>query len=157
MKITETQNILPMESIVIHQKFPSCPIIWLPPNVIALDAKNKSPWLSLARFSLIYMLKSAKIVSVGGGMRKRISCKVIRTIPLSQCGVELRHESRSNHKPHNISNASRTPNTKKYVWESAANAQARRTNNSFTYSDRLDIKRMSIDDGLTAQVLDIYV
>jgi hypothetical protein len=83
------------------------------------------------------MLKSAKIFSVGGGMRKRISCKVIRTIPLSQCGVE--------------------PNTKKYVWESAANAQARRTNNSFTYSDRLDITRMSIDDGLTAQVLDIYV
>ena len=90
-------------------------------------------------------------------MIKRISCKVIRTIPLSKCGVELRHASRSNDKPHNISNASRTPNTKKHVWESAANAQARDTNNSVTYTDRLNITRMSINDGLTAQVLDIYV
>jgi len=119
---------------------------------------------------LIYMLESVRIVSVGGGMRKRISCKVIRTIPLSMCSSELRHESRSNHKPHNISNASRTPNTKKYVWESAANAQVKHSGNSvrdpkahksalgtLTYTDRLNITRMSINDGLTAQVLDIYV
>jgi len=91
-------------------------------------------------------------------MRKRISCKVIRTIPLSRCGVELRHESRSNDKPYNISNAAaRTPNTKKYVWESAVNVQARHTSNSVTYTDRLNITRISIDDGLTAQVLDLYV
>ena len=103
-------------------------------------------------------------------MRKTISCKVIRTIPLSQCGVELRRAGRSNDEPHNISNAAVIPNTKKYVWEPAANAQARHTNNSvrdpkahrsalgtFTYTDRLDITRMSINDGLTAQVLDIYV
>ena len=106
---------------------------------------------------MIYMLESAKIVNVGGRMIKRISCKVIRTIPLSMCNRELRHESKSNHKPHNISNASRTPNTKNNVWESAANAQARHTNNSVTYTDRLNITRMSINDGLTAQVLDIYV
>ncbi len=116
------------------------------------------------------MLESAKIVSVGGGMRKRISCKVIRTIPLSMCRSELRHESRSNHKPHNISNASGTTNTKKYVWESAANAQVKHSGNSVrdpkayrsalgtvTYTDRLDITRVSIDDGLTAQILDCYV
>jgi hypothetical protein len=116
------------------------------------------------------MLESAKIVNVGGGMRKRISCKVIRTIPLSMCSSELRHESRSNYKPHNISNASGTPNTKKYVWESAANAQVKHSGNSvrdpkahksalgtLTYTDRLNITRMSINSGLTAQVLDIYV
>jgi len=73
------------------------------------------------------------------------------------CSSELRHASRSNDKPHNISNASRTPNTKKYVWEPAANAQAGHTNNSVTYTDRLNITRMSINDGLTAQVVDIYV
>ena len=95
---------------------------------------------------------------MGDGMRKRISCKVIRTIPLSQCGVELRLASRSNDKPHNISNAAAgSPNTKKYVWEPAANAQDRHTNNSVTYTDRLNITRMSINDGLTAQVVDIYV
>ncbi len=106
---------------------------------------------------MIYMLESAKIVNVGGGMRKRISCKIIRTIPLSMCSSELRHEGRSNDKPHNISNASRTPKAKKYVWEPAANAQARHTSNSVTYTDRLNITRMSINDSLTAQVLDIYV
>jgi len=91
-------------------------------------------------------------------MRKRISCKVIRTIPLSQCGVELRRASRSNDKPHKISNAAAgNPNTKKYVWEPAANAQAWHTSNSVTYTDRLDITRMSINDGLTTQVLDLYV
>ncbi len=90
-------------------------------------------------------------------MRKRISCKVIRTIPLSQCGFELRHESRSNDKPLNISNAAaENPNTEEYVWGSAANAQARHIRNSVTYTDRLNITRMSIDDSLTAQALDLY-
>jgi hypothetical protein len=104
------------------------------------------------------MLKSVKIISNGGGMRKRISCKVIRTIPLNQCGFELRHASRSHDKPLNFSNAAaRIPNTKKYIWEPAANAQAGHTNNSVTYTDRLNITRMSINDGLTAQVLDLYV
>ncbi len=91
-------------------------------------------------------------------MRKRISCRVIRTIPLSKCGVELRHASRSNDKPHKISNAAaRIPNTKEYVWGPAANPQSRHTSNLVTYTDRLNITRMSIDDGLTAQVLDLYV
>ncbi|MFB0552192.1 MAG: hypothetical protein ACETWQ_02655 [Phycisphaerae bacterium] len=91
-------------------------------------------------------------------MRKRISCKVIRTIPLSMCSSELRHASRSNDKPHNISNAAAgSPNTKKCVWEPAANAQARHTSNSVTYTDRLDITRMAIYNGLTAQALDFYV
>ncbi|HUU19172.1 MAG TPA: hypothetical protein VMW72_18620 [Sedimentisphaerales bacterium] len=91
-------------------------------------------------------------------MRKRISCKVIRTIPLSRCGFELRHASMSNDRSHNISDsAAGNPNTRKYVWEPAANAQARHTSNSVTYTDRLDVTRMSNDDGLTAQVLDLYV
>ncbi len=91
-------------------------------------------------------------------MRKRISCKVIRTIPLSTNSSELRDASMSNDRSHNISDsASRTLTTKKYIWEPAANAQAGHTNNSVTYTDRLDITRMSINDGLTAQILDIYV
>jgi len=86
------------------------------------------------------------------------------------CSSELRHASRSNDKPHNISDAARTPNTKKYVWKPAANAQVKHSGNpvrnrkahksalgTLTYTDRLDITRMSINDGLTAQVLDLYV
>ena len=91
-------------------------------------------------------------------MRKRISCKVIRTIPLSKSSSELRHASISNDKPHNISDtAAGIPNTKKWVWEPAANAQDRHTSNQATYTDRLDITRMPIEEGLTAQVLDCYV
>jgi len=103
-------------------------------------------------------------------MRKRISCRVIRTIPLSKSSDELRHASMSNDKSHKISNTGRTPNTKKCVWEPAANAQVKHSGNSvrdpeahksalgtLTYTDRLDITRMSIDDGLTAQILDFYV
>ena len=103
-------------------------------------------------------------------MRKRISCKVIRTIPLNRSSRELRHISRSNNKSHKMNDAARTPSTKKNVWEPAANAQVKHASSSvkdlkahksafgnLTYTDRLDIARVSIDDGLTAQVLDIYV
>ena len=103
-------------------------------------------------------------------MRKRISCKVIRTIPLSKSSCELRHTSRPSDKSHKMSDAARTPNTKKCVWEPAANAQVKHSGNSvrdpkahksalgtLTYTDRLDIARVSIDDGLTAQILDFYV
>ncbi len=103
-------------------------------------------------------------------MRKRISCRVIRTIPLSKSSCELRHISRSSDKSHKMSDAARTPNTKKCVWEPAANAQVKHSGNSVrdpkahkpalgtvTYTDRLDITRVSIDDGLTAQILDFYV
>jgi hypothetical protein len=69
-----------------------------------------------------------------------------------------------------MSDAAGTPNTKKCVWESAANAHVKYSGNpvsdpktykpalgTLTYTDRLDIARVSIDDGLTAQILDFYV
>ena len=91
-------------------------------------------------------------------MRKIISCTVIRTTPLSKSSGELHHARRPNDKPHNISNADAgTLNTKNLIWEPVAIAQAMHTGNSVTYTDRLDITRMSIDDGLTVQVLDLYV
>jgi len=91
-------------------------------------------------------------------MRKRISCKVIRTIPLIKSSSELRYASMSNNKPYNISDTTAgIPNTKKRVWEAAANTQDRHASNSVTYTDRLDITRMPNEDGLTAQVLDCYV
>ena len=103
-------------------------------------------------------------------MRKRISCRVIRTIPLSKSSCELRHTSRSNDKSHKMSDAAGAPSTKKCVWEPAANAQVKHSGNSVrdpkahrsalgtvTYTDRLDITRVTIDDGLKAQILDFYV
>lgn len=90
-------------------------------------------------------------------MRKRITCRVIRTIPLSKSSGELRHASRSNDKSHKISDAARNLNIKKCIWEPAANAQVKHSTNSVTYTDRFDTIRMSIGDGLTAQILDFYV
>ena len=91
-------------------------------------------------------------------MRKRISCKVIKTIPLSKSSSEPFHASMSNDQFHNISDAAaRTTNTKKWIWEPTANAQDRLTSNSVTYTDRLDITRTPLEDRLIAQVLDCYV
>ncbi len=106
----------------------------------------------------------------GAGMRKRISCIVIITIPLIKISCDLSYTSRSSDKSHKMSDAAGAPSTKKCVWEPAANAQVKHSGNSVrdpkayrsalgtvTYTDRLDITRVSIDDGLTAQILDFYV
>ena len=171
LDLTLSQNILPTEPIVIHQKFPSCPII-SPEHKRYCLRHNKTG--SIAKVGKISLDLSARICyndfCWGDGMRKRISCRVIRTIPLSVSSDELRHAGRSNDKSHKISNTARTLNTKKCVWEPAANAQVKHFDNSvrdlkahksplgiLTYTDRLDIKRMSINDGLTAQILDFYV
>ena len=84
-------------------------------------------------------------------MRKRISCKVVRSIPLSRSSYGLRnvHIIISNDKPHNISDVS--------IKNPGANAQVRHAGNSFIYTDRLDITRVPINDGLTAQSIDFYV
>jgi len=90
-------------------------------------------------------------------MRKRISCKVIRTIPLSKNIDELRYTSRSNYKSDNINNATRTPNTNKCVWETTTNPRVKDFSKSVIYTDRLDITRIPIDNGLTAPKLNCYV
>jgi hypothetical protein len=71
LELTETQNILPTDSIVIHQKFPSCPIISPEHKLLRFRHKKPGSVVESARFSLIYMLKSAKIVGVGGRNEKK--------------------------------------------------------------------------------------
>jgi len=104
-------------------------------------------------------------------MRKKISCKVVRSIPLSESSEILRHSSKSNDKHHKISDvAAETPTAKKSVWEGShfakdckmgsepsANVQVQHSSNPVTYTERLGIARVSIEDGLTAQILDFYV
>jgi hypothetical protein len=89
-------------------------------------------------------------------MRKRISCKVIRTIPLSKNIDELRYPSRSNDKSHNINNTTRTPKAKKSVWETSTNPRAIDFSKSVIYTDRFDITRIPIDNGLTSPKLNCY-
>jgi hypothetical protein len=89
-------------------------------------------------------------------MRKRISCKVIRTIPLNSNIDELRHKSRSNDRSHNINNSTRTAKTNKCVWETTSNPQVKDFGKSVVYTHRMNIKRIPLDNGLTALNLNFY-
>ncbi len=70
----------------------------------------------------------------GGEMRKRISCRVIRSIPLGRSGDAHRHASRPDHKHSKISDTA-----------------------ALTYTDRLDGTKVSFDEASAAQILDLYV
>jgi hypothetical protein len=89
-------------------------------------------------------------------MRKKISCKVIRSIPLSKNIDELRYTSRSNDRSHNINNATRTPKTNKHVWETTTNPRVKDFSKTVVYTHRMNITRIPIDNGLTALKLNCY-
>jgi len=89
-------------------------------------------------------------------MIKRISCKVIRTIPLSKSIDELHYTSRSKDRSDNIKNATRTPNTNKCVWETSTDPRVQEFGKSVVYTHRMNITRIPIDTGLTALKLNCY-
>jgi len=89
-------------------------------------------------------------------MRKKISCKVIRSIPLSKNIDELRYTSRSNDRSHNINNGTRTPKTNKHVWETTTNPRVKDFSKTVVYTHRMNITRIPIDNGLTALKLNCY-
>ena len=111
------------------------------------------------KFSLILPGESDRIIVIEGGdkMRKRISCKVIRTIPLSQNIDEFHHRSRSKVKSHNINNAGNTAKTNTCIWETSANPRVKDFGKSVVYTNRMNITRIPIDNGLTAPQLNCYV
>jgi hypothetical protein len=90
-------------------------------------------------------------------MRKRISCKVIRTIPLSKNIDELRFRSSSNDKFHNINNSTKTPKQNKCTWETSTNPRIKDFSKSVIYTDRMNITRIPLDNGLTSGKLNCYV
>jgi hypothetical protein len=90
-------------------------------------------------------------------MIKRISCKVIRSIPLSENIDELRYTSRANVRSHNINTATSTPKTKKSIWETSANPRVKDFSKSVIYTDRMNITRILIDNGHTSPKLNCYV
>lgn len=89
-------------------------------------------------------------------MRKRISCKVIRTIPLGKRIDELRYTSRSNDKSYNINNRTSTSNTIKSVWEMTTNPRVKDFSKSVIYTERLDITRIPVDNGPTTSIFNYY-
>ena len=80
-------------------------------------------------------------------MRKRISCKVIRTIPLGTSVDEKHSTSRLNDMSHNINNGTRTSGT---------NPRCKEFGKSVIYTDRLKIRRIPIDNRLTTSILNFY-
>lgn len=89
-------------------------------------------------------------------MIKRISCKVIRTIPLSKSIDELHYTSRSKDKSDNINNSTSPPKTNKCVWETSADPRVQDFGKSVVYTHRMNITRIPIDNGLTAPKLNCY-
>ena len=89
-------------------------------------------------------------------MIKRISCKVIRTIPLSKSIDELRYTSRLNDRSDNVKHATSPPKTNKCVWETSTDPRVKDFGKSVVYTHRMNITRMPIDNGLTAGKLNFY-
>lgn len=87
-------------------------------------------------------------------MRKRISCRVIRSIALGKSSDALRDASRSDDKPYETRDVvAGTPIAKTCVREDSHFSKYRPA----TYIDWLGIARVPTDDGLTAPILDFYV
>jgi len=78
-------------------------------------------------------------------MRKKISCKVIRTIPLGKSTDELLSSSRSSDKYYN--NAAGISTT---------NPQVKDFSKSVIYTGKLDIKSIPIDNGPKTPILNFY-
>lgn len=91
-------------------------------------------------------------------MTKKILCKVVRSVPLAKSSVSSLHASQSDNRRPTFSDVvAGTPNAPYCVWEPAVDVRVRHTGNSVTYTNRLDVARVCIDDGLTGQLLDCYV
>ena len=89
-------------------------------------------------------------------MRKVISCKVIRTIPLVN-NSDLRYKIKSDVKSHNINNASGISNTNQRIQEISINPKIKGANKSVLYTKRLDISRIPIENSYTASILNCYI
>ena len=90
-------------------------------------------------------------------MRKVISCKVIRTIPLGFSSGDLRYKIKSDNKSHNINNATGIPKSNQRIQEISVNPHAKSTNKSVIYTKRLDISRIPIENSYTASTLNCYI
>ena len=78
-------------------------------------------------------------------MIKRISCRVVSSVPLGKSSDALRHAGQPNNEYHRIGDAA------------AVNICARHNGTVVTYTGRLDIAGVSIGDSPIGQILDCYV
>ncbi len=78
-------------------------------------------------------------------MIKRISCRVVRSVPLGESSDALRGARQPANEHHKISNAT------------AVNIHAGHNSTPVTYTGRLDIAGVSVGDSPIGQILDCYV
>jgi hypothetical protein len=78
-------------------------------------------------------------------MIKRISCRVVRSVPLGTSSDALRHARQPNSEHHRIGDAA------------AVNIRAGHNVTAVNYTGRLDIAEVSIGDSPIGQILDCYV
>jgi len=105
-------------------------------------------------------------------MTKRIPCKVVRSVPLDESSNAFQHVSRSNNKHHkagstgavnarvrhtvnSVRDSIRDDPILQYMakWESETSRMGTRPS---TYTNRLGINRLSIDNGPTGRIFDCY-
>lgn len=78
-------------------------------------------------------------------MIKRISCRVVRSVPLGRSSDALRHARQPNDEHHKIGDVV------------AVNIRARHNGTPVAYTGRLDIAGVSVGDSPIGQILDCYV
>ncbi len=78
-------------------------------------------------------------------MVKKISCRVVSSVPLGKSGEALRHVWGSNNKRHRVGDIV------------AVNIPVRHAGGLVTYTSRFGIARALIDNGPMGQILDCYV
>ncbi|HEW79451.1 MAG TPA: hypothetical protein ENH34_05775 [Phycisphaerales bacterium] len=78
-------------------------------------------------------------------MVKRISCKVVNSVPLAKRGGERRKAYRPNSEDRRNSNLA------------VKNVNIKKADPSLTYTDRLNIAGVSIDSSQTGRILDCCV
>ena len=95
---------------------------------------------------MIWLFEFANIALPGcDEMIKRISCRVIRSVPLGRSSDALRDARQPSNKHHRISNAA------------AVNIHSGHNGTAITYTGRLDIAGVSVVDSPIGQILDCYV
>lgn len=88
-------------------------------------------------------------------MRKVITCKVIRTIPLNSSDA-VRSSSGLKDKSYNIHNAARGPMANQWSSEMSVNPQAEQACKTILYTNNMKISRIPIDNGFTASTINCY-
>ena len=88
-------------------------------------------------------------------MLKKVSCRVVRSVPLGKSGVASQCAGNKHYKSGDaVGGISKAPY---HVWEAGANVRVGQRGDWISYTGRRERARVSNDDGPLGQILDCYV